>query len=43
MEDVERTLNHPAWINRKPPQDGVLVLDCTRDLQPAPEAEHENS
>ena len=43
MEDVEHTLSHPTWVNRKPPKDGLLVLDCTRELQPAPEAEHENS
>ena len=30
--DVERTLNHPAWINRKRPEDGVEVLDLTRDV-----------
>jgi len=43
MEDVERTLSHPTWINREPPKHGVLVLDCTRELQPAPETAHENS
>ena len=30
-DDVERTLNHPSWINRERPKDGVLVLDCTKD------------
>jgi NTE family protein len=30
--DVVRTLNHPAWINRKRPEDGVEVLDLTRDV-----------
>jgi NTE family protein len=35
-DDVERTLRHPSWINREPPKDGVLVLDCTRELAPTP-------
>ncbi len=30
--DVERTLNHPAWKNRKRPKNGVEVLDLTRDV-----------
>lgn len=30
--DVERTLQHPEWINREPPKEGVKVLDCTKDL-----------
>ncbi len=30
--DVERTLNHPAWKNRKRPEEGVTVLDLTREL-----------
>jgi NTE family protein len=34
--DVESTLNSSDWKNRKPPKDGVLVLDCTKDLQPPP-------
>jgi len=33
-DDVERTLSNPAWINRERPKDGVLVLDCTKDLAP---------
>ncbi len=34
MDDVERTLANPAWINRKRPEDGVMVLDLTKDLAP---------
>jgi NTE family protein len=30
--DVERTLSHPEWKGRKRPEDGVKVLDLTRDL-----------
>ena len=30
--DVERTLNHPEWKSRTRPEDGVKVLDLTRDL-----------
>lgn len=30
--DVEHTLNHPEWKNRTPPEQGVKVLDLTRDL-----------
>lgn len=33
-EDVENTLKSDAWKNREPPKDGVLVLDCTKELQP---------
>src|SRR4029079_17098375 len=35
-DDVESTLNSAAWKNREPPKDGVLVLDCTKELQPPP-------
>ena len=31
-EDVERTLNHPDWKNRTRPEEGVMVLDLTREL-----------
>ena len=31
--DVEHTLNHPAWKNRRPPEEGVTVLDLTRDIE----------
>ncbi|MBC8020393.1 MAG: DUF3734 domain-containing protein [Methyloceanibacter sp.] len=34
--DVERTLEHPSWKSRKPPEEGVLVLDLTRDLDAEP-------
>ncbi|MFA7305175.1 MAG: DUF3734 domain-containing protein [Hyphomicrobium sp.] len=34
--DVESTLNSDAWKNREPPKDGVLVLDCTKELLPPP-------
>jgi NTE family protein len=34
--DVERTFNHPAWKNRKRPEEGVKVLDLTRDLDTDP-------
>ena len=34
LDDVERSLSHPAWINRVPPDDGVLVLDLTKELAP---------
>ena len=30
--DVERTLDHPEWKNRTRPEEGVKVLDLTRDL-----------
>ena len=31
--DVEHTLDHPAWKSRKPPEEGVTVLDLTRDIE----------
>ena len=34
--DVEHTLNHPAWKNRTRPEEGVRVLDLTRDLDTDP-------
>jgi NTE family protein len=34
--DVERTINHPAWKNRTRPEEGVKVLDLTRDLDTDP-------
>lgn len=34
MDDVMRTLTHPNWINRKRPEDGVAVLDLTKELEP---------
>jgi NTE family protein len=34
--DVERTLNHPAWKSRRPPEEGVTVLDLTRDIDADP-------
>ncbi|MBS0249524.1 MAG: patatin-like phospholipase family protein [Proteobacteria bacterium] len=33
-DDVERTLNNPEWKFRKRPDDGVLVLDLTKELAP---------
>lgn len=30
-DDVACTLDHPAWKNRKRPEEGVMVLDLTRD------------
>jgi len=30
--DVEHTLNHPEWKRRTRPEEGVKVLDLTRDL-----------
>jgi hypothetical protein len=30
--DVERTLNHPEWKSRTRPEEGVKVLDLTRDF-----------
>jgi NTE family protein len=39
-EDVERTLSNPEWINRERPKNGVLVLDCTKDLAPTPSETH---
>jgi NTE family protein len=41
--DVERTLNHPACNARKRPDEGVAVLDLTRELDLAPkERSYEN-
>jgi NTE family protein len=34
--DVERTLSDPAWKNRKRSEEGVMVLDLTRDLDTDP-------
>lgn len=34
VEDVEHTLTNPAWINRERPEDGVMVLDLTKDMMP---------
>ena len=34
--DVERSLNHPDWKNRTRPEEGVQVLDLTRDLDTDP-------
>lgn len=31
-KDVERTLTHPAWLNREPPKEGVTVLDLTKEI-----------
>ncbi len=42
-DDVERTLRHPAWKNRKSPEVGVTVLDLTKELDPpASGPPHEN-
>ncbi|MET0639676.1 MAG: patatin-like phospholipase family protein [Hyphomicrobium sp.] len=38
-DDVERTLRHPSWVNRQPPEDGVMILDLTKDLAPPPPPE----
>jgi NTE family protein len=35
--DVLRTLNHPAWKNRVPPEEGVRVLDLTREIDTDPQ------
>ena len=35
-EDVERTFNHPDWKNRTRPEEGVKVLDLTRELDTDP-------
>jgi len=44
IDDVEHTLTNPAWINRERPEDGVMVLDLTKDLMPPmpPETTNEN-
>ena len=34
--DVERSLNDPAWKNRTRPEEGVQVLDLTRELDAHP-------
>jgi NTE family protein len=31
-EDVERTFDHPEWKNRTRPEEGVKILDLTREL-----------
>jgi len=36
-DDVEHTLLHPAWKHRKRPEDGVTILDLTRDVAPSAE------
>ena len=42
-DDVERTFKHPAWKNRERPENGVAVLDLTKELDPQTiQAEHEN-
>jgi NTE family protein len=34
--DVMRTLNHPAWKSRTPPEEGVRVFDLTREIDTDP-------
>ena len=34
--DVERTLNNPAWKKRTRPEEGVMVIDLTRELDTDP-------
>lgn len=34
IDDVKRTLEHPAWRTRQRPTEGVAVLDLTRDIEP---------
>lgn len=34
IRDVNRTIHHPAWINRKPKAAGITTLDLTRDAAP---------
>jgi NTE family protein len=34
--DVENTLNHPDWQNRTRPEEGVAVLDLTRNMDTDP-------
>jgi NTE family protein len=36
-DDVERSLSHPEWKNRTRPEEGVQVLDLTRELDTHPE------
>jgi NTE family protein len=38
--DVERTLMHPDWRSRTRPEEGVKVLDLTRDLETHPKGRH---
>jgi NTE family protein len=38
-DDVERTLNHPKWINRQRSTEDVTVLDLTKELEPPPPPE----
>jgi hypothetical protein len=40
--DVERTLNHPEWKSRTRPEEGVKVLDLTRDLDTQARRAREN-
>ena len=35
-EDVEHSFNHPDWRNRTRPEEGVKVLDLTRDIDTDP-------
>jgi NTE family protein len=43
IDDVKRTLSHPNWLNRKRPEEGVAVLDLTKELDPLPiRKSHEN-
>jgi NTE family protein len=32
-KDVEHSLNHPAWLNRKPPRHGMKTFDLTKDRE----------
>jgi NTE family protein len=34
--DVEHSLQHPDWKNRTRPEEGVQVLDLTRELDTHP-------
>jgi NTE family protein len=34
QKDVANTFRHPAWKSRQRPQEGVTVLDLTRELDP---------
>jgi NTE family protein len=36
-QDVERTFSHPDWKNRTRPEEGVKVLDLTRELDTVPQ------
>ena len=36
VEDVEHSFNHPDWKSRTRPEEGVKVLDLTRDLDTHP-------